>query len=1330
MTKLNGASNVRHLVIVAILMLLSIGLVNLRPTTAADADTPLDVLQYNVQFLTPWNFGEFSGHWPNVESRAVAIGQAIACYDIVALNETVNNTRRDQIIRAMEAAAPSCGKPSFFSNRYFDVVDGPDLPDGFRIFTPGDIGDLIDSDLPLIDDEVSIVSRLPLIRVHSHIYQASSGLDGFAAKGVLHARLWRGAGAPANDAIDVFATHLQAGDAGVRQAQLEELTEFIRRHSEPGIPIMLLGDFNVNGTPIDHDGEGRPIFGEEYSRMMDLLEEVGLVDIGTHLGGTNEDSDPNKHRKERIDYIFVSSGGLGFNRDDIRVEEFPDSRFSTLSDHAAIEASLAWQTRSPLPMPALGVPKNVSIEVTELRALSSDACNVFMDFYGELELDDGSARISEDFGVHEGNHIGPDWRVVKEIQPQVPAVTSLVRVWDEDDILCGGGDDTVDVNPLTDAKEVPLHIDLVNHHVYLTNSDGQAIRYLGQLNRPIFLRGTNGDENAQLVIVVAAEALDVSPPVPPPISRPRDITVIVERLTATSEDSCEEMEFYGEIAVQRGAVGQRSFGIINGDDVLPNWTVEAIAAAGVPSVDVRIRVREDDDLVCGGGDDDVDVNPDATQTAAIVRVDLVSGTIRQVNAAGETYGAPIGVMGRSIILQGYNGDETARMTFRVNVAKSDLPVPVPIDRNRYTTLTINRLLALQDDSCEAMEFYAKEMRLENGASASGSFGVTEGDDIAPNWSISSSVAAGVTSFDAFVNIDEEDDFVCGGGDDNVDINPLLDERDLRFRTYLTSNELKLIDAAGNVLQAPDLPEVLGFVGRPVTLRGTQDSERAEVTFQVDVALYCEVFPGAPSCLVPSLVTDIDSFAFDEDNAEKGMALSIENKNAPVVAEWRASATEPWVQFSKISGQTPAEIIISIDRGSLSGGLHEAIVQLSSPDAPGNVLEIPVRVNLPADQLASEVDLLVFEPSHEGAELVVPLTNRNTPYSIPWTATASEPWIELGSTSGSTPHELSVSVDGTGLAPGDYHGTITVAYGAEASTAAASENEVEIPVEMRIAPDGLVLSASEVLFNTYAGITSATVGIENLNRLKSVRWQAVSDQPWLKVNVASGSTPAEIELRFESAEHLPEGEYTATVTFVSPDVAGAMVVLQVKAMVEHFKTFQSLTNNRAGSDLIVETIAVNENGSLIVVIKNVGSIATTSPFWVDMYIDPHPAPTRPNDIWADGRSRYGMVWHIDPFVQAGETVTLAIGDPNFRPSLSRVPNSLRQGTLIYAQVDSANTETNYGGVHEMHEVVDSSSPYNNILSIELEQSITLPSPDGTANQSDKSLDVLPLRPLDR
>lgn len=57
--------------------------------------------------------------------------------------------------------------------------------------------------------------------------------------------------------------------------------------------------------------------------------------------------------------------------------------------------------------------------------------------------------------------------------------------------------------------------------------------------------------------------------------------------------------------------------------------------------------------------------------------------------------------------------------------------------------------------------------------------------------------------------------------------------------------------------------------------------------------------------------------------------------------------------------------------------------------------------------------------------------------LPWTATADQPWVVLGATSGVVPFPLEIDFDPTGLAAGTYHATVTIGGGANPSRIAVT-----------------------------------------------------------------------------------------------------------------------------------------------------------------------------------------------------------------------------------------------------------------------------------------------------
>jgi endonuclease/exonuclease/phosphatase family metal-dependent hydrolase len=306
-------------------------------TSGVRADAPgprwsetLQIAQYNVQFVTPWSWGSISPkHWPNSEARARAIGQTLACFDIVALNETINDRRRAEIFDEMERAGKGCPQSSRLANgRSFAVIAGP-KPERLSFkqiagFLTGDAA------LALLDDEVALASRLPVIATDSMTYSVARGSDALAAKGAVHARVWRGGDAPYTDALDLFVTHLQANHPDVRALQLRELAAFVQERSDPSLPAIILGDLNIDGSV---DARSDP--GAEYHGMMRQLAALGFYDPGLALGGTDS------WLRRRIDYLLVRSGQLQVAK--MRTQQFNDLTVRALSDHAALTAEVIWR---------------------------------------------------------------------------------------------------------------------------------------------------------------------------------------------------------------------------------------------------------------------------------------------------------------------------------------------------------------------------------------------------------------------------------------------------------------------------------------------------------------------------------------------------------------------------------------------------------------------------------------------------------------------------------------------------------------------------------------------------------------------------------------------------------------------------------------------------------------------------------------------------------------------------------------------------------------------------------------------------------------------------
>lgn len=366
----------------------------------------VSAITYNVQFLTPWDDGIIDGsHWPNTPERSSEIGAALACFPIVVLNETVNDNRRLEILGAMQANSRYCDDE--LPDSSFQWISGPEVnsayeiegwPSAIETFT-SNIGE------PIMGHEITIASRFPIVQSGEYIYQNRYGIDSLAAKGIMYARLQLGT----NDLpsyIDVFATHLQAGYSEIRRAQILELADFIYEHSDHSTPILLLGDFNINGAPIaqsDNDSD--------YTYLTTVLSQLSnghsLVDIGSHLtGGTNFSESADSNRSKRIDYIFTSNPSLISQEEDIQIIDFSGTsgQEGTLSDHAAVSAELQFPITQSVDGPDL-IVNNIE--------LSSEGVKITIENIGSEPVLPGEdfwldVYIAPDFEPTEVNQIWQD----------------------------------------------------------------------------------------------------------------------------------------------------------------------------------------------------------------------------------------------------------------------------------------------------------------------------------------------------------------------------------------------------------------------------------------------------------------------------------------------------------------------------------------------------------------------------------------------------------------------------------------------------------------------------------------------------------------------------------------------------------------------------------------------------------------------------------------------------------------------------------------------------------------------------------------------------------
>jgi endonuclease/exonuclease/phosphatase family metal-dependent hydrolase len=286
-------------------------------------DGQLRVISYNVQFLP--GIAALANKRPDPEYRAVTIGKLMADYDIVGLNELFDDKPKELLLAEIMQA---------WGDRANIILSPKVQPDRF---TGG----------------LAILSRLPFLETNVHTYTQSSSpkkygiiADGFATKGILHARIALSPQASTQSAIDVFVTHMEALDSTIRPSQYAEFAQFVRQHGSASRPAILMGDFNTRGGAAEMSDKGSA-YHLMFKEFAASRPESQLQDLWPMLepgpGGTSDQI--REDGGSRIDYIFLLNPQVPFARlkpQSVAVNRFLDQRVVALSDHSAVEAELKW----------------------------------------------------------------------------------------------------------------------------------------------------------------------------------------------------------------------------------------------------------------------------------------------------------------------------------------------------------------------------------------------------------------------------------------------------------------------------------------------------------------------------------------------------------------------------------------------------------------------------------------------------------------------------------------------------------------------------------------------------------------------------------------------------------------------------------------------------------------------------------------------------------------------------------------------------------------------------------------------------------------------------
>jgi uncharacterized protein (TIGR03437 family) len=236
----------------------------------------------------------------------------------------------------------------------------------------------------------------------------------------------------------------------------------------------------------------------------------------------------------------------------------------------------------------------------------------------------------------------------------------------------------------------------------------------------------------------------------------------------------------------------------------------------------------------------------------------------------------------------------------------------------------------------------------------------------------------------------------------------------------------------------------------------------------------------------------------------------------------AAATAPWLSVSPTSGTTPATLTLSVDATGLSAGAYQGSVTITAGTTP---ISVPVSLTVTSTG-SSGITLTpssaTFSQSLGGTAPNPQTIQLSSATAASFTAASTATWLAVSPTSGTTPANLVLTVNASGLSAGTYQASITVTAG---STVAA------VPVTLTVSNAGpvtITAAPSALSFSQALGGAAPSPQTIQLSSTTPTSFTAGTTTSWLSATPPSGTTPANITLTIRSSR-LPAGIYQDSVT---------------------------------------------------------------------------------------------------------------------------------------------------------------------------------------------------------
>jgi hypothetical protein len=203
--------------------------------------------------------------------------------------------------------------------------------------------------------------------------------------------------------------------------------------------------------------------------------------------------------------------------------------------------------------------------------------------------------------------------------------------------------------------------------------------------------------------------------------------------------------------------------------------------------------------------------------------------------------------------------------------------------------------------------------------------------------------------------------------------------------------------------------------------------------------------------LPRIFLSANVLNFISDGVEEILEQNIQltTENLPDLSAWSVLVENDlpaWLQVSPLNGQDNGTLVVSVDDSGLANGTYVKHFSVTLQGAVNSPVIVTVNLTVNKPLLSLESSSLNFIAEFNGSApqgFQVDITNTGSGANIPWSCSEDIPWLEITPMNGTTPGEITVTVDQTGLDIGVYRGVITIA------APYATNSPQEVAVSLRV-----------------------------------------------------------------------------------------------------------------------------------------------------------------------------------------------------------------------------------------------------------------------------------------